>query len=75
MDGWVNEQTDRHCQRDRQTDSCKSSNFHSDPKSYSLCAEDRRLANGDPEGLIFLSYPHTNNGYFFLLTTVFIYLF
>ena len=31
--------------------------------------------NGDPEGRIFLSYPHKNNGFFFLLTTVFIYLF
>ena len=28
--------------------------------------------NGDPEGQIFLSYPHRNNGFFFLLTTVFI---
>ena len=42
--------------------------------------EDRRLAslvmtNGDPEGRIFLTYPHTNNGFFFLLTTVFIYSF
>ena len=27
------------------------------------------MANGDSEGRIFLSYPHTNNG-FFLLTTV-----
>ena len=33
------------------------------------------ITNDDPEGQIFLSYPHTNNGYFFLLTTVFIYLF
>ena len=33
------------------------------------------MTNGDPEGWIFLSYPHTNNGLFFLLTTVFIYLF
>ena len=33
------------------------------------------MTNGDPEGWIFLSYPHTNNGFFFLLTTVFIYLF
>ena len=31
------------------------------------------MANGDPEGLIFLSYPHTNNGFVFLLTTVFIF--
>ena len=33
------------------------------------------MTNGDPEGRIFLSYPHTNNRLFFLLTTVFIYLF
>ena len=33
------------------------------------------MTNGDPEGQIFLSYPHMNNGFFFLLTTVFIYLF
>ena len=35
----------------------------------------RVLTNGGPEGRIFLSYPHTNNGFFFLLTTAFIYLF
>ena len=28
-----------------------------------------------PRDGFFLSYPHTNNGLFFLLTTVFIYLF
>ena len=33
------------------------------------------MTNGDPEGQIFLSYTHMNNGFFFLLTTVFIYLF
>ena len=33
------------------------------------------MTNGDPKGGIILSYPHTNNGFFFLLTTVFIYLF
>ena len=33
------------------------------------------MTNGDPKGRIFLSYPHTNNGFFFLLPTVFIYLF
>ena len=36
------------------------------------------MTNGDLEGRIFLSYPYTNNGFFFLLTTVFylfIYLF
>ena len=32
----------------------------------------RVMTNGDPEGRIFLFYPHTNNGCFFLLTTVFI---
>ena len=26
------------------------------------------MTNGDPEGRIFLSHPHTNNGLFFLLT-------
>ena len=32
----------------------------------------RVMTNGDPERRIFLSYPHTNNGCIFLLTTVFI---
>ena len=32
------------------------------------------MTYGDPEGRIFLTYPHTNNGIFFLLTTVCIYL-
>ena len=32
----------------------------------------RVMTNGDPEGPIFLSYPHTNNGFFFLITTVFL---
>ena len=32
------------------------------------------MTNGDHEGRIFLSYPHTNNEFFFLLTTdLFIY--
>ena len=35
----------------------------------------RVMINCDPEGRIFLSYPNTNNGFYFLLTTVFIYLF
>ena len=35
----------------------------------------RVMTNGDPEGRIFLSYPHMNNGFFFLLTTVSIDLF
>ena len=35
----------------------------------------RVMTNGDHEGWIFLSYPNTNNGFFFLLTTVFICLF
>ena len=29
------------------------------------------ITNCDPEGQIFLSYPHTNIGFFFLLTTIF----
>ena len=29
----------------------------------------RVMTNGDPEGLIFLSYPHTNTRFFFLHTT------
>ena len=32
------------------------------------------MTNGDPEGQICLSYPYTNNGFFFLLTIVFFYL-
>ena len=35
----------------------------------------RVMTKGDPQGQIFLSYPHTNNGFFFLLTIVFNYLF
>ena len=35
----------------------------------------RVMTNGDRKGLTFLSYPHTNNGFFILLTTVFIYSF
>ena len=31
----------------------------------------RVMTNGDPKGQIFLSYSLTNNGFFFLLTTVF----
>ena len=31
----------------------------------------RVMTNGDPEGRIFLFYPHMNNGFFFLLNTVF----
>ena len=30
----------------------------------------RVMTNGDTEGRIFLSYPHTNNGFFLVLTTV-----
>ena len=33
----------------------------------------RVIINGDPEERIFLSSPHTNNGFLFLLTAVFIY--
>ena len=29
------------------------------------------MTNGDPEGWIFLSYPYTKNGLFFLIITVF----
>ena len=32
------------------------------------------MTNGDSEGRIFLSYPHTNSRFFFLFTTGFIYL-
>ena len=35
----------------------------------------RMMTNGDPEGRIFLSHTHMKNELFFLLTTVFIYLF
>ena len=28
------------------------------------------MTNGDPEGQIFLSYPHTDNGFYFLLSAV-----
>ena len=35
----------------------------------------RVMTNVDSEGRIFLCNPHTNNGFFFLLTTVFIDLF
>ena len=34
----------------------------------------RVMTNYDPKGQIFLSYPHTNDGFFFLLTTVFYFL-
>ena len=30
------------------------------------------MTKGDPEEWIFISYPHRNNGFFFLLTTVFL---
>ena len=33
----------------------------------------RVMTNGDPEGRVFLSYPHTNNGFLFLLITVFLF--
>ena len=35
----------------------------------------RVMTIGDREGCIFLSYPHTNNGFFFLLTTKYLILF
>ena len=31
------------------------------------------MTNGDPEGRIFLSYPHTNNGFLFLAHHCFFY--
>ena len=31
------------------------------------------MTNSDTEGQIFLSYPHMSNGFFFLLTTVFLF--
>ena len=34
----------------------------------------RVMPKGDPEGQIFLSYLHTNNAFFFLLTTVFFFI-
>ena len=33
----------------------------------------RVMTNGDPKEQIFLSYPHMNNGFFFLLTNVFLF--
>ena len=33
----------------------------------------RVMTNGDHKGRIFLSYPHANNGFFFLLTAVFVF--
>ena len=33
------------------------------------------MTNGDHEGRIFLSHPHTNNGLFFLLTTKYVILY
>ena len=35
----------------------------------------RVMTNGDREGLIFLSHPHTNNGFFFLLTAKYLILY
>ena len=35
----------------------------------------RVMTNGDHEGWIFLSHPHTNNGFFFLLTTKYLILY
>ena len=34
----------------------------------------RVMTNDDPEGWIFLSYPHRNDGFFLLLTNVYIHL-
>ena len=35
----------------------------------------RVMSNCDPEGQIFLSHPHMNNGFFFLLTTKYLILY
>ena len=35
----------------------------------------RVMTNGDHEGWIFLSYPHTNNDFFFLLNTKYLILY
>ena len=40
-----------------------------------LAEEESIRINHECEGRIFLSFPHTNIGFFFLLATVFIYLF
>ena len=41
--------------------------------SIAICHQEacRVRTNGDPEGWICLSYPHTNNEFYFLLTIVF----
>ena len=44
-------------------------NIH--PKDHRLASPGLRSDDSDPEGRIFLSYAHTNNGFFFLLTLVF----
>ena len=43
------------------------------PITFARVVACRVMTNGDPEGQTFLSYPHKYNGFFFLLTTVFIY--
>ena len=47
---------------------CEGRIEHSVPRTavwhHEAC---RVMTNGDPEGRIFLSYPHTNNGFFYLL--------
>ena len=49
---------------------CKGSIENSVPRitdwHHEAC---RVMTNGDREGRIFLSHPHTNNGFFFLLNT------
>ena len=34
----------------------------------------QQMSNGDPKRRIFLSYPHPNNGFFFLLSTVYLFI-
>ena len=33
------------------------------------------MTNGDPKGGIFLSYPHTKTGFFFLLTSFYLFIY
>ena len=40
-------------------------------EAYDTWIESLVMPNGDLEERIFLFYPHTNNGFFFLLTTIF----
>ena len=51
---------------------CEGRKEKSVPRNTVLHHETYRvMINGDPDGRIFLFYPHRNNGFFFLLPTVF----